>query len=241
MSWLASRPWNGQHSSSLGAPGELIGSAVDSMVAELFTEVCGPFGFPIDDDAQITAPWACPGCASIAGSGVVALRSGAASSTSLVGVVSLRSAMVECRSCRRRFSPLGQLLGLAPRQRRTPELSKATAALAVEVAYVKAARLMAEVGGVEVSARTIRRDLIAAAPHRLGPLAVHRCAGVAARRHRRTSRPRQGRCRVAPGHRHRHPDAARQAAPRVGSNCSPPRSTNDGRSCSTSSKGSGPA
>ena len=33
------------------APGELIGSAVDAMVAELFTEVCGPFGFPIDDDA----------------------------------------------------------------------------------------------------------------------------------------------------------------------------------------------
>jgi hypothetical protein len=27
--------------------------------------------------------------------------------------------MVQCRSCQRRFSPLGQLLGLAPRQRRT--------------------------------------------------------------------------------------------------------------------------
>ena len=33
------------------ALGELIGSAVDAMVAELFIEVCGPFGFPIDDDA----------------------------------------------------------------------------------------------------------------------------------------------------------------------------------------------
>jgi len=151
------------------APGELIGSAVDAMVAELFTEVCGPFGFPIDDDAQITAPWACPGCASMRGFRRRGAQVRRRKLTSLVGVVSLRSAMVECRSCRRRFSPLGQLLGLAPRQRRTPELSKATAALAVEVAYVKAARLMAEVGGVEVSARTIRRDLIAAAPHRLGP------------------------------------------------------------------------
>jgi transposase-like protein len=42
--------------------------------------------------------------------------------------------------------------------------------LAVQVAYAKAARLLAEIGGVEVSARAIRRDLIAAAPDRLGAL-----------------------------------------------------------------------
>ncbi len=150
MSWLASRPWNGQHSSSLEAPGELIGSAVDAMVAELFTEVCGPFGFPIDDDAQITAPWACPGCASMRGFRRRGAQVRRRKLTSLVGVVSLRSAMVECRSCRRRFSPLGQLLGLAPR-RAEPQSCPKQPALAVEVAYVKAARLMAEVGGVEVS------------------------------------------------------------------------------------------
>ena len=151
------------------APGELIGSAVDAMVGELLTEVCGPFGFPIDDDAQITAPWACPGCASVRGFRRRGAQVRRRKLTSLVGIVSLRSAMVQCRSCGCRFSPLGQLLGLAPRQRRTGELSKATAALAAEVAYAKAARLLAEVGGVEVSARSIRRDLIATAPERLAP------------------------------------------------------------------------
>jgi hypothetical protein len=140
------------------APGELIASAVDAMVAELFTEVCGPFGFPIDDDAQIVAPWACPGRASKRGFRRRGAQARRRKLTSLVGKVALRCAMVECRSCSRRFSPLGQLLGLAPRQRRSPEVSKATAALAVEVAYAKAARLIAEVGGVEVSARTIRRS-----------------------------------------------------------------------------------
>jgi hypothetical protein len=151
------------------APGELIGSAVDAMVGELFTEVCGPFGFPVADDSQVVAPWACPGCASVRGFRRRGAQARRRKLTSLVGAVSLRSAMVECRSCGRRFSPLGQLLGLAPRQRRSLEVSKATAALAVEVAYAKAARLMAEVGGIEVSARTIRRDLIASAPDRLGP------------------------------------------------------------------------
>jgi hypothetical protein len=131
------------------APGELIGSAVDAMVAELFTEVCGPSGFPIDDDTQIVASWACPGCASVRGFRRRGAQSRRRKVTSLVGVVSLRSAMVECRSCGRRFSPLGQLLGLAPRQRRTVEVSKATAALAVQVAYAKAARLLAEIGGVD--------------------------------------------------------------------------------------------
>lgn len=151
------------------APAELIGSAVDAMVDELVTEVCGPSGLPVADEAQIVAPWACPGCASLRGFRRRGAQVRARQVTSLVGVVALRSRMVECRSCGRRFSPLGQLLGLAPRQRRTSGLATATAALAVEVAYAKAARLMGEVGGVSVSARTIRRDLIAAAPERLGP------------------------------------------------------------------------
>jgi len=38
------------------APAELISSTVDAMVAELVTEVCGPFGLPIADEEQITAP-----------------------------------------------------------------------------------------------------------------------------------------------------------------------------------------
>ena len=151
------------------APAELIGDVVDAMVSELLDEVCGPFGLPVADDEQMVAPWACPGCASMRGFRRRGSQVRKRKVTGVVGVVKLTSKMVECRSCGRRFSPLGQLLGLAPRQRRTEALSTATAALAVQVAYAKAARLMAEVGGVSVSARTIRRDLIAAAPGRIGP------------------------------------------------------------------------
>jgi hypothetical protein len=41
--------------------------------------------------------------------------------------------------------------------------------LAVEVAYAKAARLLADLAGIEVSARTVRRDTLAIAPERVGP------------------------------------------------------------------------
>ncbi|CAN5592006.1 hypothetical protein BH24ACT5_BH24ACT5_29290 [soil metagenome] len=151
------------------APGELIGAAVDAMVDELLYTVCGPSGLPIADDVQIVAPWACHRCGSMRGFRRRGAQVRRRKLTSRVGQISLTSKMVECRSCGRRFSPLVQLLGLAPRQRRTTSLSTATAALAVEVAYAKASRLLAEVGGVSVSARTIRRDLIDAAPQRIAP------------------------------------------------------------------------
>lgn len=151
------------------APAELIGAAVDAMVGELLTEVCGPCGMPVPDDEQIVAPWACPGCGSVCGFRRRGAQVRQRKLTSRVGQVYLTSKMVYCRSCDRRFSPLGQLLGLDARQRRTEGLTTATAALAVEVAYAKAARLMGEVGGVSVSARTIRRDVIALAPQHLSP------------------------------------------------------------------------
>lgn len=50
------------------APAELIASTIEAMVAELVTEVCGPFGMPVADEEQITAPWACPACGSLQGS-----------------------------------------------------------------------------------------------------------------------------------------------------------------------------
>jgi hypothetical protein len=109
------------------APGELVASAIDAMAAELFTEACGPFGFPIDDDAQIVAPFACQGCGSKRGFRRRGAQVRRRKLTSLVGTVAFRCAMVECRSCGRRFSPLGQPLGLAPRQRRSPEVSNAAA------------------------------------------------------------------------------------------------------------------
>ncbi len=60
------------------------------------------------------------------------------------------------------------LLGLRPYQRRTDRLSGLTTALATEVAYRKAARFLSELTGMAVSPRTIRNDVIASAPDRLG-------------------------------------------------------------------------
>jgi hypothetical protein len=151
------------------APAVLIGDGVNALVAELLDEVCGVSGLPIDDEAQIVAPFACPGCGSMQGFRRRGSQVRERKLTSLVGEVALVSRMVHCRSCDRRFSPLGQLLGLAPRQCRTGGLAKATAGLAVEVAYAKASRFLSELVGVEVSARTVRRDLIAAAPEAITP------------------------------------------------------------------------
>ena len=85
------------------------------------------------------------------------------------GQVSFRSQQLECTSCGRRFAPAARLLGLAPHQRRSEALSELAAALAVEVAYAKASRLLAELAGPTMSARTIRRDVVAMAPERVGP------------------------------------------------------------------------
>jgi hypothetical protein len=153
------------------APGELVGSAVESMIDELITEVCGPLGLPTDDDDQMTAPWKCPRCDSGRGFRRRGCQVRRRKVTSQVGVISMKARMVYCRGCGTRFAPLAQLLGLGRGQRRTEGLATATAALAVEVAYAKASRLMGEVGGVSVSARTIRRDLIGGASERLAPRA----------------------------------------------------------------------
>jgi len=118
------------------------------MFGGLLDTVCGPLGLPNPDDDQIVAPWASHGCGSKQGFRRRGAQVRRRKLTSLVGTILLMSKMVECRSSSRRFSPLGQLLGLAPRQRRTPELTRATAALAVEVAYAKASRLLGEIGGV---------------------------------------------------------------------------------------------
>ena len=39
----------------------------------------------------------------------------------------------------------------------------------MEVAYLKASRLLVELSGIEVSARTIRRDALALVTERIGP------------------------------------------------------------------------
>lgn len=153
------------------APAELVGSTVESMIEALIDAVCGPCGDPIPDDEQITAPWACSDCGSVRGFRRRGSQNRQRTLTSRVGKIAVRSKMICCRSCGKRFSPLGQLLGLRAYQRRTDGLSEAAAALAVEVAYAKASRLLAEVGGVDVSARSIRRDVLALAGDRISPAA----------------------------------------------------------------------
>jgi transposase-like protein len=60
-------------------------------------------------------------------------------------------------------------LDLRPGQRRTEGLSRMAAGLAVEVAYAKAERLLAEIAGQQLSARSIRRDVLAMAPADIRP------------------------------------------------------------------------
>jgi transposase-like protein len=151
------------------APAQLVASTIESMMAELVTTVIGPPGLPLPDTDQLTAPWECTGCRSRQGF----RRRGAASKprrlATACGRVAFRSQAVQCQACQRRFSPAPQLLGLAVNQRRSDGLSRMAAGLAVEVAYAKAERLLGEIAGQHLSARTIRRDVLAMAPRQIRP------------------------------------------------------------------------
>jgi transposase-like protein/ribosomal protein L37E len=151
------------------APAQLVADAIESMVADLVDAVVGPFGLPLADDDQLEAPWSCTGCASRRGFRRRGFRPRLRTVVTACGRVAFRSQQLECAACGRRFAPAAELLGLAPHQRRTERLSELAASLAVEVAYAKASRLLAELAGPAVSARTIRRDVIAMAPDRVGP------------------------------------------------------------------------
>ncbi len=145
---------------------------IESMVAELVVTVIGPFGVPWPVEQQLDAPWHCSGCASGRGFRRRGFRPKPRTITTAAGKVAFRSQQLECLGCRRRFSPAAELLGLRPHQRRTEALSELASALAVEVAYAKASRLLVELAGVVVSARSIRHDVVATAPQRLGPEVV---------------------------------------------------------------------
>lgn len=151
------------------APGQLVADAIESMIAEVVEEVVGPFGVPWPDERQLEAPWACTGCGSRRGFRRRGFRPKPRKLITACGSIEFRSQQLECLACGRRFAPAAELLGLRPHQRRTEALSELAASLAVEVAYAKASRLLGELAGVGVSARTIRRDGIALAPERLGP------------------------------------------------------------------------
>jgi transposase-like protein len=151
------------------APAQLVADAIESMVGDLVDAVVGPFGLPLPDTEQLEAPWACTGCASRRGFRRRGFRPKPRKVVTACGQVAFRSQQLECSTCSRRFAPAPELLGLRAHQRRTERLSELAASLAVEVAYAKASRLLAELAGPSVSARTIRRDVIAMAPERVGP------------------------------------------------------------------------
>ncbi len=151
------------------APGELVAAAVKTLTVELFDTVIGPFGFPLGDAEQPEAPWCCTGCGSRRGFRRRGQRPGGRTVTTAAGRTRMEAWQVACRACGRRFVPAVELLGLRPHQRRTEALGELAAGLAVEVAYAKASRLLSELAGIEISARTIRRDTLALAPERLGP------------------------------------------------------------------------
>ena len=151
------------------APAQLVADAVESMIADLVDAVVGPFGVPLPDDEQLEAPWCCTGCGSRRGFRRRGFRPKPRKVATACGQVSFRSQQLGCRACDRRFAPAAELLGLRPHQRRTTALAELAASLAVEVAYAKASRLLGSLAGPSVSARSIRRDVIAMAPERIGP------------------------------------------------------------------------
>ena len=151
------------------APGELVAAAVQSMTGELFDVIIGPRGFPLDDDAQPEAPWACTRCASQRGFRRRGRRPGGRTVLTKAGRVRLAAWQVECRRCGRRFVPVLELLGVARHARRSVGVAEMAAALATEVAYAKAARLLVELAGIDLSARSVRRDTLSLAPARIGP------------------------------------------------------------------------
>lgn len=151
------------------APAELVASAVEALVGELVDVVVGRCGLPLALDEQPESPWSCTRCASAHGFRRRGRRPGGRKVNSAVGRVHFALAQLECLRCGRRFAPGTQVLGLAPHQRGTDRLADLAASLAVEVAYAKAARLLSELAGVALSARSIRRQVLSIAPERLGP------------------------------------------------------------------------
>ena len=151
------------------APARLVADAIESMIADLVDAVVGPFGLPLAERDQLEAPWACTACGSRRGFRRRGFRPKPRRVTTACGQVAFRSQQLECQHCGRRFAPAAELLGLRPHQRRSEALSVLAASLAVEVAYAKASRLLAELAGPVVSDRSIRRDVIAMAPERIGP------------------------------------------------------------------------
>lgn len=152
-------------------PGRLVGDTIEALTEALLDAVVGRRGDPIPVAEQPEAPWACTreACGGRRGFRRRGFRSWDRRLQAACGGVRFRVAQVECCHCGRRFAPVLEVLGLRRYQRRTDRLTVMASALATEVAYAKAARFLSDLTGISVSARTIRGDVVAMAPHRLGP------------------------------------------------------------------------
>lgn len=151
------------------APAQLVAETIEAMIDDLVDAVVGPCGFPRPTRRQLVAPWACTGCGSRRGFRRRGQRPKPRKVLTAAGRVEFSSRQLECLGCGRRFAPANELLGLRPHQRRTDRLSELAAGLSGEVAYAKASRLLEELAGPSVSARTIRNDVVAMAPERIRP------------------------------------------------------------------------
>jgi len=61
-----------------------------------------------------------------------------------------------------------ELLGLGRHQRRSVGVAEMVVALATEIAYAKAVRLLVELVGIDLSARSVRRDTVSLTPTQIG-------------------------------------------------------------------------
>jgi hypothetical protein len=73
------------------------------------------------------------------------------------GVLEFALKQVTCRDCRRTWSPFGQMLGLAPRQRIAEELERKLVECVTDLPYGKTCRLAEAWLGASVSPKTLHR------------------------------------------------------------------------------------
>ena len=121
------------------------------------------------DDAQSEAPWCCTCCGNRRGFRRRGQRPGGRTILTKAGRFRLAVRQVERGSCGRRFAPVLELLGVGRHQRRSVGVAETAAAFATEVAYATEFRLLAELAGIDVSARSVGRDSLSLAPTRTGP------------------------------------------------------------------------
>lgn len=155
-------------------PGRALAEALDELQERLIDRVCGPKWAPA---RGLPAPFACPGC----GAGSDFARKGRRSRLrrfdTAAGRVEVRLWHVGCRSCKKVFAPLLELLDLHGR-RRTDRLTIDLAELAAQMSFERSAATARSLSARPVSAGGAHQavaDVAAmlAPDGRLGPAVDH--------------------------------------------------------------------